>query len=153
MGESTKAVFALFLIVALSVGALAWFADRPDAMTWTFRIGGPLFALLALGVIVKLQFRTDAAHDYLRKFAGTYFNRDGFCFAFSANAAEGIAYLNIYFGNQYDQLSVGRVALRPAQNFFHGRANFDLITCEIQCPPAAFGVAQIAVAVPLEKLT
>ncbi len=139
------------MIVGLIAAAFSWTADRPDAMTWGFRIGAPVTAILALGMILKLQFRADVEHDYLRPLTGTYFNRDGFCFAFVVTAIDGIAFVDAYFQTQYDRPSLGRIALRPARGFFMTRAKIDTITFEIECPPAGFGVARIAIPIP-EKL-
>ena len=151
MGESTKAISALVLIVAAIAAALAWTVNQPDAATWAFRIGGPALALLTLGLILKLHFRDDLAHDYLRDRVGTYFNRDGFCFAFIATAVDGVAYMDVYFQSQYDQPCIGRIALRPVGQFLMSRAKMETIICEIECAPAALGVARIAIPVP-EKL-
>lgn len=151
MGESTKSVSALVLIVSSIAAAIAWTADRPDPITWGFRIGGVILALLALGLILKLQLRADVEHDYLRPITGTYFNRDGFCFAFVVNAVDGIAYMDAYFQTQYDRRSVGQIALRPARGFFMTRAEIDAITFQIECPPAGFGFARIAIPLP-EKM-
>jgi hypothetical protein len=128
MGESTKSVCALLMIVGVIAAAVAWTVDRPDATTWGFRIGGPFFALLALGVILKLHFRTDREHDYLRALTGTYFNRNGFCFAFVVTNIDGIAFMDAYFQTQRDTRCVGRIALRPARGFFMTRAKIDAIT-------------------------
>ena len=148
MGESVKAVCALVLIVASAAAALAWSTNQPDAISWSCRIGGPVVALLALGLILRLHFRTDLAPDYLRKQAGNYFNRGGFCFAFGATAVDGVCYLSAYFQNQQDKPCLGRIALRPARGFFLGRAKIETITFEIDCKPAAFGVASIAIPLP-----
>ncbi len=151
MGESTKAVCALLMIVGVIAATLAWPMDRPDATTWGFRIGGPIVAILALGVILKLHFRGDLEHDYLRPLTGTYFNRDGFCFAFVVTAIDGIAFMDAYFQTQYDRPSLGRIAMRPARGFFMTRAKIDFISFEIECPPGGFGFARIAIPIP-EKL-
>ncbi len=151
MGESTKALLALAMIVGIFAAALSWTADRPDNATWAFRIGGPVTGFLALGLILKLHFRRDREHDYLRALTGTYFNRDGFCFAFVVTAVDGIAFMNAYFQTQRDTPCVGRIALRPARGFWMTRAKIDAITFEVECPPAGFGVARIAVPIP-EKL-
>ncbi len=148
MGESTKAVSALILIVASIATAVAWFLDRPDTTTWAFRIGSPILALASLGLILKLNARADLVHDYLREHAGSYFNRDGFCFALVPHVVDQTAYICAYFQNQYDQPSIGRIAVRPGRGFFMGRANIDAITYEIHCAPAAFGIARIAVPIP-----
>jgi hypothetical protein len=145
MGESTKSVCAILMIVGAVAAAVAWTADRPDATTWGFRVGGPITAILAFGLILKLHFRADLEHDYLRPITGTYFNRDGFCFAFVANAVDGVAFVDAYYQSQRDTPSVGRIALRPARGFFMTRAKIESITFEIECPPAGFGVARIAI--------
>ena len=88
-----KAVCALLIVVACFATLFAWFADKPDALTWVFRLGSPIVGALAIGLILRLHYRTDLAPDYLRKQAGDYFNRGGFCFAFSAASVEGICYL------------------------------------------------------------
>jgi hypothetical protein len=151
MGESTKSVCALLMIVGVIGAALAWTADHPDATTWGFRVGAPTVAILALGLLLGLHFRADVEPDYLRAITGTYFNRDGFCFAFATTAVDGIAYLDACFQTQRDQPSVGRIALRPARGFFMTRAKIEAITYEIECPPGGFGVARIAIPIP-EKL-
>lgn len=151
MGESIKAVLALLLIIGLFTGALAWTSDRPDGLVWSFRIGGPILTLLALGILVKLQFRADLAHDYLHEHFGTFFNRDGFCFSFLTTSVDGIAFMNVFFQNQYDKPCIGRIALRPARGFFMNRAKIESINYEIECGPAAFGCVRIAIPIA-EKL-
>ena len=148
MGESTKSVCALLMIVGIIASVLAWMADRPDATTWGFRMGAPIAALLSLSLILKLHLRPDLERDYLRTQTGTYFNRDGFCFAFVVTPIDGIAFMDAYFQTQYDKPSVGRIALLPARGFFLTRANIDAITFEVECPPAAIGFARIAIPLP-----
>ena len=150
MGESTKSVCALLMIVGSIAAALSWTVVRPDATTWGFRVGGPITAALALGLILKLHFRTDLECDYLRAVTGNFFNRDGFCFTFVATAINGAAYMDAYFQNQYDKPCVGRIALRPARGFFMNRARIEPISYEIECPPAGFGLARIAISIPEE---
>lgn len=148
MGESTKSVCALLMIVSGIAAAFAWMADRPDATTWGFRIGGLIIALFSIGVILKLHFRADLEHDYLRDLTGTYFNRNDFCFAFVVTPHDGIAFMDAYFQTQRDKPCVGRIALRPARGFFLTRAKIDAITFEVECPPAGFGFARIAIPIP-----
>ena len=148
MGESVKSFCALLMIAGSGVAAVVWTAEPPDAATWAFRIGAPLTVILALGLILKLEFRADRERDYLRALAGSYFNRDGFCFAFVVTAVDGVAHLHAYFQSQRDKPSVGRIALRPARGFFLTRAKIDAITFEIDCPPAGFGFARIAIPIP-----
>ena len=59
--------------------------------------------------------------------------------------------MEVYFQNQYDKPCIGRIALRPARGFFLARANIETITYEIECAPASFGFARVAMPIP-EKL-
>jgi hypothetical protein len=148
MGESTKSILALAMIAGIFAAALSWTADRPDNATWAFRVGGPFTIILALTCFLRLHFRRDREPDYLRALTGTYFNRDGFCFALVATAINGIGYMEAHFQAQRDMRSIGRIALRPARGFWMTRAKIDWITFEIECPPAGFGVARIAMPIP-----
>ncbi len=148
MGESTKRVCAFLMIMGVFAGVVAWYTDGAGATTWAFRIGGPATVILALGLILVLHFRADREPDYLRSVAGKYFNRDGFCFAFDVSAIDGIAFMEAYFQSQFDRPSLGRIAARPARGFFLTRAKIDAITFEIECPPAGFGYARIAIPIP-----
>lgn len=145
MGESTKAVCALVFIVSGSVAALAWRADNPDNTTWALRVGGTAIAILSLGVILHLHFRADLAHDYLREYAGTYFNRHGFGFSVSAASLDGIAYMDAYFQNQHANRCVARIALRHVPQL---GIQLRTICYDIKCGPAAFGIARMAVPIP-----
>jgi len=149
MGESAKALCSLVLIVGTIAAAFVWFDDRPNAIAWGFRIGAPIVAALALALLLKLHFRVDVARDYLRDCTGTYFNREGFNFAFVATARDRVAYLVAYFQNQRDQPCIGRVVLRPARGFFLTRTDFEPIACEIACEPAAFGYVRLAIPIPV----
>ena len=144
MGESIKAVCVLLMIVAALVAAAFWCDDRPDATTWIVRLASSGFVVVALAVILKLHFRADALPDYLLTTAGEYFNRDGFCFALGTTVVDGVAYLNIYFQNQYDQPCCGRVAIRPARGFWMTRSEIQTVGMEIDCDAGAFGVARSA---------
>ncbi|QDU75236.1 hypothetical protein Pan97_22650 [Bremerella volcania] len=150
MRESIKAFLALLMIIGLIAAVFAWAHDRPDQTTWVFRIGGPISSALALGLLLRLHLRRDLEHDYLRSVLGTYFNRDGFCFGFIVRPINGVAYIEAYFQSQYDQPSVGRIALRPARGFFLTRANIDAITFEIECPASGFGFVRMAIPIPEE---
>jgi hypothetical protein len=148
MREAIKVSCVLLMGVGAIATALACIAEHPDATTWGFRIGGPILAILALGLFLKIHFRADLVHDYLRDRARSYFNRDGFSFALVATAANGIAYMDAYFQNQHDKSCIGKIALRPARGFFMNRAKIDAITYKIECAPAGFGVARVAIPIP-----
>jgi hypothetical protein len=145
MGESFKAVSAVVLVVAALTAAAVWCDDRPNSTTWIIRGVASTLVVLTLAVLLKLHFRTDLAPDYLQAAAGKYFNRNGFCFALSATVVDGIAYLVVFFQNQYDQRCCGRIAVRPARGFWMARSEIQIVALEIDCAPAAFGVARVAI--------
>jgi len=151
MGESTKAVCCLVLMVASIAAALAWvIPERPDSTAWAFRIGAPILGLFALGLLFFLHTRADVVPDYLREIAKTYYNRDGFAFLPLAWRKDGIAYMVAYFQNQRDKPCIGRIALRPAKGFL-SRAKIQLITFPIELEPAAFGIARVPMPIPRES--
>jgi hypothetical protein len=128
---------------------LAWYFPGETEIAWQLRVGAPIVAIVALAPILILHFRADLAPDYLRYQIGSYFNRDGFCFAIVATSVDGIAYLDAYFQNQHSNSSIGRIALRPSRRFTD-RTNIKAVTYEIECEPAAFGFARLAIPVPQE---
>lgn len=149
MGESTKAILALFLIIGFIASPLVWMTDNPTTLIWSSRIGFPLLSVVSLILILLLHARRDLKRDYLKDQFGTYFNRDGFCFVLSPSVIDDIMYFDAWFQSQYDQRSIGQIALRPSRGFFLNRASIDTIVYYIECPPAGFGVTRIAVPVPL----
>jgi hypothetical protein len=86
MNQSLKSVVAFLILVTLAAGVLGWttrgIGGVEGSQFWMRAIGfgcPPLVALLAWA-----DFRKDKAPDLLRKTVGSYFERDGFCFAFRA---------------------------------------------------------------------
>ncbi len=150
MREAIKVSWVLVLSAGFLVACFSWVNDRPDSLTWACRFGGPAAALLGFGAFLKMHYRADLVHDYLRDVAPWYFNRGGFCFAFAVQAVDGVAYLAMYFQNQRDRPCVGRVALRQAEGFFLRGAPIEAITFKIECEPAAFGIARIELPIPIK---
>jgi len=148
MREFLKVIMVLVIMAALLAAALAWISERPDQRTLMFRFGSPIVAILALVVFLRIHFRRDEVPDYLRQMCGGYFDRGGFCFSFAAYDVDGICFLDAFFQNKYERPCVGRIALRPAKDFF-GRRKIDAITYEISCEAAAFGVARVPLPLPL----
>lgn len=148
MGESFKAVCSLVVIAAAVVAAFAFLMDRPTPTSWLVGVSASLVFLLSLGVLLKVHLRRDIVPDYLKASTGDYFNRDGFCFAISPALVDGICYLEVFFQNQYDHPCLARLALRPAAGFWLTRPEGDTITFDIQCAPAAFGVARLPIPLP-----
>ena len=151
MRELTKVLCIVILLFGAPLGAVAWFDDKldfPRSVIHFLKYGCPVLCVLAVGIFLKIHFRADEVPDYLGPRIGRYFNRDGFCFGILPTVADGICVFGVYFQNQHENRCVGRVALRPARGFFLGRAKMDSIIVEIDCEPAAFGVARIAVPLP-----
>lgn len=148
MGESTKAILQLTLIVAVIATICVWLLDNPNAITWILRFGAPLLAVAALGILLVLQARVDHVPDYLRKLAGSYFYQDGFGFSFAMQAEEGVACLMAYFQNQYDRPCSARIAVRPPTGWLGTRKQTYFF--DIECEPAAFGTARLPIALPYE---
>jgi hypothetical protein len=147
VGESTKAVLAVLMIFGIIAGLMAWYDDLPNSTGWSFRIVSPILAVVSLALLLKLQFRKDLAHDYLREQCKTYFNRDGFCFVPTFEVIDGHFWAVVSFQNQRDAPSVGSVGLAPPKSLF-GRAPIDSFALEIPCEPGAYGIARMPVVVP-----
>ena len=151
MRETFKVFSVVVLLFAAPAAAVAWFDDRPNSTGHLLRYACPVLCVLAIATFLKIHFRADEVPDYLRQQVGTYFNRDGFCFAILPTAMNGVCLFEVYFQNQHEKRCIGRVALRPARGFFLDRARMESIILKVDCEPAAFGVARIAIPLP-EKL-
>lgn len=113
------------------------------------KYGLPVLCIAAIGLFLKIHFRADLVPDYLSS-RGSFFNRGGFCFQVYPTVADGRCVFMIWFQNQYEKPLVGRIALRPARGFFLGRPKMDPILVEIDSPPAAYGMARVAVPLPVD---
>lgn len=150
MRELAKALCVVVLLFGVPLAALAWFDGKSDFLQpaiqfWKY--GLPLLCIAAIVVYMKIHFRADVAPDYLSSH-GTFINRGGFCFKVLPIVVDGVCFVSVFFQNQYENRSIGRVALRPARGFFLGRAKMKSILVEIDCGPAAFGIARVAVPLP-----
>jgi len=153
MRELAKVLCVVILLFGAPLAAIAWFDDKsdfPKPVILFLKFGCPILCALAIGLFLKMHFRADEVPDYLGPRVGTYFNRDGFCFAILPVVANGVCVFEVYFQNQYENRSVGRCALRPARGFFLGRAKMESIIVEVDCEPAAFGIARVAIPLPAE---
>jgi hypothetical protein len=151
MRELAKVLCVVILLFRAPLAAVAWFDDKldfPKPVIYFLMFGCPILCALAVGLFLKIHFRADEVPDYLGPRVGTYFNRDGFCVGILPAVADGVCVFEVYFQNQYENRSVGRFAVRPARRFFLGRAKMESIIVEVDCEPAAFGVARVAVPLP-----
>jgi hypothetical protein len=147
MREFVKVASVLVVSAAILTIAIAWADDRPNQLTWILRFAPVFVVLAALAVFLRLHFQRDLVPDYLYATCGKYFDRDGFCFATALENMDGVCVLHTYFQNRYDRPCVGKIALRPAKEFFV-RPDMDTIAIYAQCDGGAFGVHRIAVGIP-----
>jgi hypothetical protein len=145
MGESAKSVLALMMIIGMIGSVFAWMTD---GATWRPKAAFPAIALGSLATLLWSLTRKDKVPDLLRKACGGYFERDGFCFAILPAVSEGQGRLDVYFQNRFERACRGQVVIRPSQQFFLNRRPIEMLTVEIECEGAAFGVARVPWAVP-----
>jgi len=148
MAESIKAVCVVVLIAGAMTSGIAWTEERPTEMAWLCRIGGATAAILSLVVFLYIHFRKDVARDYLREDFGDYFNRSGLGFVCVWTVDNGLAYLNVYFQNQYSGPCTAEIALRPKSGLFSRRSELELIEIYVASGPGTFGVTRLPVAIP-----
>lgn len=147
MGESMKTLCVFAMLVGIVVAGVAWTMD-PSPLIWGLRLGMGALGIGSFVAVVLSLTRKDREPDYLRQVARNYFNRDGFCFVPRAASTEGVAFLELYFQNQFEKPCEAMVALRPARGFFLNRPKFEAIAIRVPCEGGAFGVARLAIPVP-----
>ena len=148
--EFTKGVLCLVVLAGVIVTLFAWSASRPNRATWQYRIAGPTATALALGAFLAIHFRRDRAPDFLHAATGSYFDRGGLCFAFSAEREGSYCVLHLLFQNRFERPCRGQIALRPARGFFMTRAKIEAIGANIDCGPGAFGIAKLRIPIQHE---
>jgi hypothetical protein len=144
MREFAKVMCVVVIMICGVWTALAWGDDHPTSLTKALRYILPAVCAFALIGFLAIHFRMDEAPDYLYQLGGTYFDRDGFCFLFDSIEEDGVCFIRAVFQNRRDTPCVGRIALRPAKDFI-STAKIEAIGFEIECLPAAFGVAKVPV--------
>lgn len=149
MRESIKSTLAFVIIVSMVATAVSWFMTGAviDGRTWAWRICSPGSGVLAFLVFLKIHFRKDEVPDFLTRQCGNFFERDGFCFAIVPVVDAGRCFLNIYFQNRYANRSAATVMVAPSRGFIFA-AKLQRVVLEIDCAPAAFGVARCRWPVP-----
>jgi hypothetical protein len=137
----------LFLVCPI-VASIFWIDDRPTPLIWGLRIGFSALALIGLGMWWLGRIPPDELPDHLAKLSKKqYFDADGFAFLPKIATGRGAAIIELYFQNQRDCDCIGRVALQPTGQL-PGTLHRKSIDFEIECPPGAFGVARLPIAVP-----
>ncbi len=147
MREFLKFACAIIVFAAVVGGIIAW-SGRPNELMSRLRIILPSCGVVALGVLLYLQFQRDRAPDLLFKYFGRYFDRSGFCFKLRFVADHGVCVLVIPFQNRHERPCSAQIAIRSAPGFFGGRP-FDGVKFDIEAGPAAFGIARVPIPMPV----
>jgi hypothetical protein len=148
MREFIKLVCVLLIATGGIAAPIAWTDDKPNAVTWSIRLGGLVVVAVGVLLFLRVHFCRDVVPDFLHRLSNSFFDRGGFCFAFDVKVVDGVCLLNTYFQNRHAGRCHGKIALRPARGFFMSRPTFEAIGIVIDCEPAAFGVARVPIPVP-----
>ena len=150
MLESIKSVLALCVLAGPLAAMVAWFAteDPPSYTTLGFRIGAPLFTLASVAMLLYLHFKKDKVPDFLSKKARTFFENDGFCFTLVPTVKDAVCEIQVIFQNRYSKSSNAQIVIQPSIGYFVTRDNADCISININCEPAAYGIAYVPLSVP-----
>jgi hypothetical protein len=152
MGQSVKAVVQLLAIIAFFAALVAWQTEaRSPANTWIFRIASTVTFAACVGLLIWAPKRKEIIPDHLARVARSYFERDGFCFAFVPAMQNGVAWLQIYFQNRYERGCRVRVSFQPpVKSFGIRRMPLPGLTADLECEGAAFGVYRAPWPIPAE---
>lgn len=83
-------------------------------MLWTLRLLTPAAAIPVAWKLFSTWRHLEIFPDFLRKCAGTYFERAGLCFAPVVELAAGHPVLAIYFQNRYARRAIAPSVALPA---------------------------------------
>ena len=149
MVESIKAVCIVILMAGAIASGLTFIDQQPNATTWAIRLGGALAAVGALIVFLRYHYLKDRAPDYLRGEFGDYFNRQGLAFTCVWTVEHRIAYLTVFFQNQYSRPCTGEIALQPQRGLFSRRSELAKLEIHVDVGPGAFGFTKLPVPIPV----
>ena len=124
--------------------------DKPNGTIWLFRLMGPLTTLVFLSIVFALHFKRDVEEDYLKAHFDSYFNRDGFCFAFASSITDGIGFIDVYYQNQFSEPCVGQIAVRPEKDYLGLHDEIGTLIFKIECAGAEFGLTRCSIPIPEE---
>jgi hypothetical protein len=105
-------IFLFFLALAIVV----WVAPLPGDWMLPFRIAMP-FAVVGFGIawLVNLGAARERAPDLLAEQVGTYFERDGLCFAPTLSVSDGLCWFNVFVQNRYSRPCQGTIYFFPME--------------------------------------
>lgn len=153
MGESTRAVLWVIVILSTIAALILWFGyDIPDnSVVWSFRIVLPLVIAGLSFVLIRGGSKTDLAPDFLQAFFGTYFERDGMCF-WVLQGVEGNSFvLHVVYQNHYDRRANLQVKIGPPVRMVRFLPKlFDGITLNVSCVGGGVGIVTGRMDVPIK---
>lgn len=149
MREFIKVMSSLLIMAGFLGGILMFSVPGIDSWRWRWPVFGLSLVLAGGGLVLflKIHYQRDKAPDFLSAYTKKYFDRDGFCFFLRAVEKEGDCVLQVLYQNRYSEPSRARIAIRPARELFM-RSKIEAVGIDIECEPAAFGVAEVAMPVP-----
>jgi hypothetical protein len=157
MGESTKAVLSLLVVIGLFGSWYLWTPDgrksHPEHIV-LLRAGLPLLGLAALSILLWAVFRRDKVPDQLRKISRSHLECDGLSFVVVPEVIGGVCHMRIHYQNRYERLCKTRLLIRPAIRHFIGIMRpRDLRPMEvlIECHGAGCGSTTLPYAVPADR--
>ncbi|HEX4793103.1 MAG TPA: hypothetical protein VH370_04890 [Humisphaera sp.] len=150
MGQNTRQLLQLILIVAVFTAIVIWAAPLPlSAIVVTIRIVAPLASLGMAYVVYRVWRSPDRLPDKLQEIARRYFERKGLCFAPRFEVQDGRALLCIYFQNRHEREVYATLAVQPGMRSFRlTRYRLSSVSVSVGCPGGAFGVARVPIPIP-----
>jgi hypothetical protein len=143
----------LVLSVVGALFSISWFIKTSNSsdreLTWIIRIASAGLFLTPIGLWIWLSRITDPVPDFLSSMSAKFFEQNGFCFLFTADAKDSHARMNLFYQNRYDRLCLAKVAIGPTQKAFadlHGLPNFEFKVC---CQGGEYGRQSLAWSIPL----
>ncbi|HEV7280460.1 MAG TPA: hypothetical protein VGN57_09640 [Pirellulaceae bacterium] len=131
--------------------ASVWLAGPNAQLPWGYHVVFSLLIVWAVALLTSIVVRKDHVPDLLGTIAKNgYYTCEGFCFAFAFEARDGVAFLRVWFQNQYERPCVAEIGLCPTPRLLRRAPRFECVGLRVECGPAAMGVATLAMPVPAD---
>ncbi len=136
----------------VGIAAVGWFVMEESvvgpAVLWAVRLGPLVLAAGLVTVFLCLTRRKSKVPEFLRARAKDFFERKGFCFTFEVAARDGQCCVLLWFENRYDRPCRAAVEVNDVCGWRGDKQVDGFVISNIECGPAAFGVARVPFAVP-----
>lgn len=152
MNQSVKSLIALFILFTLGASVLGWVTKSgiegiPGSRYWLRACTIPCVAAFAL--LIWADFRKEELPNFLRRVAGSYFERDGLSFSILPARSGDLFFWKILFQNRYQNACSVSIVFRPAVgNLGVRRPVMPEVHTSIQCEGAGFGSVIIPYGIP-----